>query len=210
MWPLPFQPARACGNGNDLLARWQKRRLDRRSRPRRRFSHQPGEPITLTSDITHNPLSVNVDLFKGGAEFDPGSNTPPDGKTSFTMLLMPAGEISGTPLGDFVGTPTYRGTPDANGNMKMLDLIGGDWGVAPFPSMEESGSVATSSLTFTADGHYSLSFSLKEHGLWTGANGHWNRQIPSGNFGPPSSDGGNYTFSGRNLVSLYDNAGVSI
>jgi hypothetical protein len=167
-----------------------------------------GTSLTFTSDITHTPLTTNLILFKlnpsGSGSFDPGTDTLPDGHATFQMMLMPAGQSSGTPLGDFTGTP------NAGGSMQVLDLISGTWQPQQFSYMQSgSGSNVKVVFTITADGHYNMTFSLQEHGLWTAADGHWSRQIPSANYGPPSSDGGTYTFTGRNVVNLYDDFGVS-
>jgi hypothetical protein len=167
-----------------------------------------GTSLTLTSNVTHSSFTVELSLFTigqngGGTGYDPANDPPPDGRTSFQMLFMPAGQSSGQPLADFTGTP------NANGGMRVLDLIAGNWMPQQFSYMQNGGSTVSAALTLTADGHYTLTYSLRESGLWTASNGHWSRQIGSGGVAPSSTDSGTYRFSGGNQVSLYDQNGAS-
>ena len=128
---------------------------------------------------------------------------------------MQAGQLTGASVGTFTGRPNYQGTPDANGNMQTLDVLAGAWDPQQFagaPGLNSAGgtNAVAAELVISANGRYTLTYSLSESGLWHAANGNWTRQVPSGGYSPPNTDGGTYTFRGRNQVSLFDQFGSSI
>ncbi len=175
--------------------------------------------LTFKSDATHQSYSANLMLFKietgsAGIAYNPQTDPPPNGVGAWEIIFMPEGQTAGGSLGVMVGQPNYKGTPDGGG-MRLIDLIAGSW--APMP-MTPSGSSngentkgVTALLTIDASGHYSLTYSLHESGLWKGENGNWTRQ-GSVTVGYSSSvpDTGTYSFSGRNQLNLFDQNGSSV
>jgi len=168
--------------------------------------------LTFVSDVTHQSFSVGALLFKvvpngGGQAFSPQTDPPPDGQTPYTLDLFPAHAN----IGPFTGQPDYQGSPDANGNMRTLDLIAGAWTPEAFgqPAADANNTVS-GSLTLTRGGHYTLTYSLLEKSLFHAANGNWTRTIPAVNGAPVNlTDGGTYVFNGRDQVTLYDQIGAS-
>jgi hypothetical protein len=179
-----------------------------------------GNTLTFVSDTTHQSVSFNIILFalnsdNSGGAFDPQTDPVPNGQTAYSIDFMPAGQDTGASSGVLSGKPDYQGTPDASGNMRTLDLIAGTWlpgqmYTAPNTNWGEGDNAVAAALTITADGHYTLTYTLKEKSLWHAANGNWSRTIPAVNGSPiNSTDGGTYVFGGRNQVSLLDQFGTS-
>ena len=173
-----------------------------------------GNALTFTSDVTHAQLQVGLLLTNNGTGYNPDYDAAPDGRTAWNMLLMPAGQQSGAPAGDFMGTPN---APGASG-LNTLRLIATTWKpqhfTTPVPGLGDSDSDnhVTADLAITPSGRYTFSYQLREKGVWHAADGTWSRQIPSagGGYSPPSTDGGPYTFSGRDTVTLLDSFGSSV
>jgi len=176
-----------------------------------------GNTLTFTSDVTHQSFSTNIVLFKissdnSGTAYAPQTDPPPDGNASWEIDFMPAGQSTGGSAGVMVGKPAYRGTPDINGNMQLLDLISGSWDPMPMSGIATGDTMhgVTARLNISAGGHYTLTYTLHESGLWHGAKGNWTRQ-GSISVGYSSSipDSGTYSFTGRNQLNLFDQNGAS-
>jgi hypothetical protein len=173
--------------------------------------------LTFVSDTTHQSFSANFDLWQmnGGAGgiYTPQTSPPRNGQDVYQLTLLAAGQNAGGAIGDLLGKPNYQGTPDANGNMHTLDLIAGTWlpqQFGPTPGASDPDNAVSASLTITPGGHYTLDYSLQEKSLWHAANGTWSRTIPAVNGMPVNlTDGGTYSFTGRNQVTLFDQSGAS-
>jgi hypothetical protein len=179
-------------------------------------SDDAGNVLTFTSDVTHQSFSTNVLFVKTGSDqsdYAPQSDPVPNGQQTFQLVFLAAGQTTGGSIGEMTGNPDYQGAPDADGNLLMLGLLAGTWRPAQMtaPSATaDPGNDVTAILAITASGHYTLVYSLHETGLWHAANGNWTRQgsVTVG-YSVAAGDGGTYTFSGRNEVTLVDQNGSS-
>jgi len=179
----------------------------------------PNDMLTFASDITHQSFSVNLILSETSSNsssvYTPQTGSPPNGQDTYQLVFLAAGQSTGAGIGDFTGKPDYQGTKDANGGVRTLDIIAGTWAPMQFAyqagfGTNDPNNRVTASLVITADGHYTLDYELHEKGLWHATNGNWTRQVPTGNsYSPPSTDGGTYSFTGRDQVTLYDQFGAS-
>jgi hypothetical protein len=172
-----------------------------------------GNTLTFASAITHQNLTVGVLLEGTGSVYDPRYGAPPNGQSVWRMIFMPAGQQGGAGIGTFSGKPSYSG--GAGGRPSTIHLIATTWQptqytAAPGLNGSDPDNAVTASLRITPAGQYTLTYGLREKGLWNAADGKWTRQVPSGNgFAPPSTDGGTYTFTGRDRVTLFDQYGSS-
>jgi hypothetical protein len=171
-----------------------------------------GNVLNFVSDETGKTFSATVGVFKvesnsSGTAYSPQTDPPPDGQEALELLFSTAGQNNAASLGAMDGKPVYRGTPDANGNFLLLDLLAGTWTPMPMnmPASSDPNNQVSATLTLTAGGHYALTYTLRETGLWHAANGNWSRAgSVSVGYSPMAPDNGTYTFSGRDQVTLVD------
>lgn len=172
-----------------------------------------GNSLTFVSDVTHQTLTVGV-MLSGNGTYDPQYNQPPDGRSAWDMIFMPEGQQSGAGIGNFSGTPN-RVAP-RGGGVNTLQMIATTWQPKQYAAAQglngnDPDDHVSAALTIARNGQYVLTYSLREKGVWKAAEGNWSRQIPSGaGYSPPSTDGGTYSFTGRDQVTLIDQYGSSV